>query len=108
MVGDVTIPFLAVAFAVAGARDLAGEVFGVIMLKASLSVRETRKRRFPGGSHRRRRSEENRGSLGNTSVAGDRRRHERRVRRDAKALLSKLHNLRAFGLGAKYAWSGEI
>lgn len=91
----------------AGARDLAGKVLRVVMLKASLSVRKTSKRRFPRGSYRRR-SKKNRRSLGYTPVAGDRRRHERRVRGDAKALLCKLNNLRALGFGAKYGWSGEI
>lgn len=74
-----------------GSRNLARNVAGVFVLVTPFLVRRRRERRFSAGDGRRR-SQEDRALLPvrDAAVAGDRRRHERRARRNAEALFREL------------------
>lgn len=100
------------ALAAARAGVLAGDVIGVVVLVTPLLVRHARDRGLPGGrSLAGRRSYEHRGpqlSVRDAPVAGDRRRHEGRVRRRAEAVLRELDLGDALGVGAQDAWPREI
>ena len=88
----------------ARAGELAGDIAGVLVLVfvAPLLVGSRRERWLSAGDGRRRRNKDRSSQLpvGDASVSGDRRRHERRARRHAEAILGVIE-LRSLSVRSK-------